>query len=101
VIEQDDLLVGFDNQRLIEALRATDGHDRLHYEHLRPHEGLALAYPDVAAWCWVRSGEWRRRVTPILGTVRTVRPSESAKPERRRRPAGSCGSLPEAAQQAT
>ncbi|MHB8295043.1 MAG: hypothetical protein ACYDH5_10560 [Acidimicrobiales bacterium] len=72
VIEQDDSLVGYDNQRLIEAIRATAQRDTLHYEHLHAHEDLALALPDVAAWCWVRSGEWRRRIGPVLGVVRTV-----------------------------
>jgi len=72
VIEQDDSLVSYDNQRLVEAVRATGQRDTLHYEHLHPHEDLALALADVAAWCWVRSGEWRRRIGPILAPPRTV-----------------------------
>jgi hypothetical protein len=28
--------------------------------------------PDIVAWSWVRSGEWRRRISPILTDVRTV-----------------------------
>lgn len=74
VIEQDDSLVSYDNQRLIEAIRATGQRDTLHYEHRRAHEDVALGLPDSAAWCWVRSGEWRRRIAPILNPVRPVHP---------------------------
>ena len=70
VIERDDSLVSYDNQRLIEATRATHQRDTLRYEHRRAHEEALLALPDVAAWCWVRSGEWRRR--PILPGVHHV-----------------------------
>ncbi len=72
VIEQDDSLVSYDNQRLIEATRATGQRDTLRYEHLRAHEEMLLAIPDVVAWCWVRSGDWRRRIAPILAAVRAV-----------------------------
>lgn len=72
VIEQDDSLVGYDNQRLIEATRASGQRDTLRYEHLRAHAEPLLALPDVVAWCWVRSGEWRQRIAPILAAVRTV-----------------------------
>lgn len=72
VIEQDDSLVGYDNQRLIEATRATGQRSTLHYEHQRAHTEPLLALPDVAAWCWARSGEWRRQISPILTAVRTA-----------------------------
>lgn len=72
VLERDDSLVSFDNQRLIEATRATAQRGLLRYEHLPAHAEPLLALPDVAAWCWVRSGEWRRRITPILSAVRNV-----------------------------
>jgi hypothetical protein len=96
VIEQDDSLVSYDNQRLIEAIRSTGQRDALHYEHRRSYEDIALGLPDSTAWCWVRSGEWRRRIAPILAPVRGVHPLESAKPERRRHQGGVSGSLPEA-----
>ena len=44
----------------------------LRYQHQRAHAELLLALPDVVAWCWVRSGDWRRRVSPIITTVRHV-----------------------------
>jgi len=31
-----------------------------------------LAVPDAVAWCWVRGGEWRRRVDPVVRLVRQV-----------------------------
>lgn len=72
VIEQDDSLVGYDNQRLIEATRATGQRETLHYEHQRAHVEPLLALPDIVAWRWVRSGEWRRQISPILTAVRTA-----------------------------
>ena len=72
VIEQDDSLVSLDNQWLIELTRATGQRDTLLYEHLRSHEEILLATSDIAAWCWVRSGDWRRRIAPILAPLRTV-----------------------------
>jgi hypothetical protein len=96
VIEQDDSLVSFDNQRLIESIRAARNPGTLRYEHRRSHEDDLLSLPDLAAWCWVRSAEWRRRLAPMLVAVRTVRPGKSVKPERRVHPGRVSGSLPEA-----
>jgi len=46
----------------------------LEYRHQRAHEEPLLALPDVVAWCWVRSGDWRRRIGPILADVRQIEP---------------------------
>lgn len=72
VIEQDDSLVSYDNQVLIEATRATSQRGTLRYEHQHAHAEPLLALPDVAAWCWARSNDWRRTIAPILTSVRTV-----------------------------
>ena len=72
VIEQDDSLVRADRQELNQLTRGAGIIDVLDYRHQRAHEEPLLALPDVAAWCWVRSGEWRRRIDPILAAVRTV-----------------------------
>lgn len=72
VIEQDDSLVRSDNQRLVEITRTAGMRGTLQYEHRRAFEEPLLALPDIVAWCWVRSAEWRRRVHPILGAVRRV-----------------------------
>jgi hypothetical protein len=71
MIEQDDSLVSYDNQRLIELTRSS-GQRILHYEHRRAHVEPLLSLPDAVAWCWVRSGEWRRRIAPIVAHVRQV-----------------------------
>jgi hypothetical protein len=74
VIERDESLVRFDKQRLIELTRNAGVRDTFHYEHLRAFEEPLLALPDIVAWCWARSTEWRRRVRPIVTDVRLVRP---------------------------
>lgn len=71
-IEQDDGLVRYDNQWLIEATRATGQRDTLRYEHSRASTEPLLAIPDIAAWCWTKGGDWRRLVDPIIVTTRTV-----------------------------
>ena len=89
VIEQDDSVVRADRHDLFQLVRQAGITDRLEYRHQRAYDELLLALPDIVAWSWVRSGEWRRRISPILTTVRTIRSPESAKPERRVRPDGS------------
>ena len=72
VIERDDSLVRADQTVLYRAIRRAHRAGlpgAVHYDHQLPHEDLLLALPDVAAWCWVRSAEWRRRIGPILTSV--------------------------------
>lgn len=72
LIEADESLLRFDNQRLVEAVRSVDARGRIRYVHSRAQSEPLLALPDVAAWCWAHPGDWRRRVSPILKGVRTV-----------------------------
>jgi len=72
VLDQDDSLVGYDNQVLIEATRATGQRALLRYEHQHAHAEPLLACPTWPARCRVRSSDWRRRIAPILASVRTV-----------------------------
>ncbi len=72
VLEQDDSLVRWDNQQLIEFTRAAGCRNTLRYEHRRAAAELALAMPDAIAWCWAKGGDWRRRVEPVVTTVREV-----------------------------
>jgi hypothetical protein len=72
VIEQDDSLLPSDRHELFQLTRQSGAVDVLRYEHQRAHAELLLALPDVVAWCWVRSGDWRRRVSPIITTIRHV-----------------------------
>jgi hypothetical protein len=62
VLEQDDTLLNWDNQRLIEFTRAAGCRDTLRHEHRRAASELLLATPDAVAWCWAKGGDWRRRI---------------------------------------
>ena len=66
VLEQDDTLLSWDNQRLIEFTREAGCRDTLRYEHRRAASALLLAAPDAVAWCWAKGGDWRRRIEPIV-----------------------------------
>ena len=74
VIEQDDSLVRSDRHELYQLVRRAGITEILEYRHQRAHEEPLLALPDVVAWCWVRSGDWRRRIGPILADVRQIEP---------------------------
>lgn len=74
VIEQDDSLVRSDRHTLYRLVREAGVAERVVYRHLRAHEDPLLALPDVVAWCWVRSGEWRRRLGPVVTGVRRIEP---------------------------
>ncbi len=74
VIEQDDSLVRSDRHELYQLVRQAGITDILEYRHQRVHEEPLLALPDVVAWCWVRSADWRRRIRPILTNVRRLEP---------------------------
>ncbi len=74
VIEQDDSLVRSDRHKLYQLVRQAGITDVLEYRHQRAHEEPLLALPDAVAWCWVRSGDWRRRIRPILTNVRRLEP---------------------------
>jgi hypothetical protein len=72
VIEQNDPLVRTDRQERYQLVRRVGVADVLEYRHQRAHDEQLLALPDVVAWCWARSGDWRRRIGPVLANVRHV-----------------------------
>lgn len=72
VLEQDDSLVNWDNQRLIEFTRAAGCRETVRYEHRHAAAEQLLALPDAIAWCWAKGGDWRRRVQPVVTAVRGV-----------------------------
>lgn len=72
VLEQDDSIIQWDRQRLIELTRAESRRDNLRYEHRRAKTELLLTVPDAIAWCWARGGHWRRRIEPVIATVKQV-----------------------------
>jgi len=72
VLEQDESLVRWDNQRLIEITREVGCRDTLRYQHRRAATEELLAIPDAIAWCWAKGGDWRRRIEPIVTAVRKL-----------------------------
>jgi hypothetical protein len=72
VLEQDDSLLRWDNQLLIELTRTAGCRDNLRYEHKRAATENLLVIPDAVAWCWARGGDWRKPVEPLVTTRRTV-----------------------------
>lgn len=71
VIDEDEGLVSWDNQRLIDYTRQAACRETMRYQHKQSHADLLLAFPDAIAWCWAKGGSWRAIVEPIV-TVREV-----------------------------
>jgi hypothetical protein len=72
IIDRDDTLVSFDNQRLIEYTRAAGCRDTLRYEHRSDKTELLLGIPDAIAWCWAKGGTWRKLIEPAVAHVYEV-----------------------------
>lgn len=69
IIDCDETLVSFDNQRLIEFTRAARCRDTLHYEHRSTKTELLLGIPDAIAWCWAKGSRWRQQIAPAVNHV--------------------------------
>jgi hypothetical protein len=61
-----------DRRWLYQRVRKAGCTETLEYRHLRAYEEPLLAIPDAVAWCWVKGGEWRGRVEPLVEHVREV-----------------------------
>lgn len=72
ILDEDETMVKFDNQKLIEYTRAAGCRDTLRYEHQRSHAEALLAVPDAIAWCWAKGGSWRTLISPAVATIREV-----------------------------
>ncbi|WP_454232446.1 hypothetical protein [Mycolicibacterium fortuitum] len=72
VIDRDDSLVNFDNQRLIEYTRKAGCRDTLRYEHRSDKTEPLLGIPDAIAWCWAKGGPWRQLIEPAIVGVYEV-----------------------------
>ena len=72
VLEQDDSLVKSDKELLYQQVRKTGCAETLHYEHRRPSAESLLWIPDAVAWGWVKGGDWKRRVQPMIKDVRKL-----------------------------
>jgi len=71
VLEQDDSLLDWDRRQLY-ALARDARLPLVRYQHQRASAEQLLAIPDAIAWCWARGGDWRRRIQPVVTTVRRV-----------------------------
>ncbi len=72
VLELDESLRRWDDQRLIEITREVGCRDTLRYQHRRAATEQLLVIPDAIAWCWAKGGDWRRRIEPAVTGVRRV-----------------------------
>jgi hypothetical protein len=72
MIGQDDSPANVDRRQVHRLVHRAGHTERLEYRHRRAHEDPPAALPDITAWCWARSGRWRRRIAPILTAVRPV-----------------------------
>ena len=72
VLEEDETLRSWDNQRLIELTRAYGCRDTFRYQHRTASNEQLLALPDAVAWCWARGADWRRRLGPVVTDTQEV-----------------------------
>jgi hypothetical protein len=72
VLEQDDSLLRWDKQRLIEYTRDSGCRSAFRYEHRRAKADLMLCVPDAVAWCWARGGWWKQRIADVVADVRRL-----------------------------
>jgi hypothetical protein len=72
VVEQDDSLLWWDRQHLIEITRDVGCRNTLRYEHRRAEQDMLLAVPDAIAWCWAKGGPWRDRVQTLVTEIRQI-----------------------------
>lgn len=72
IIERDDSVAAHDKRVLYDAVRAVGVADDLMYHLLSPQEEPLLWVADAAAWSWVKGGDWRTRVGPVVRNVRTI-----------------------------
>lgn len=66
VLDLDESLRQWDNQRLIELVRQADARERLTYCHSKAAQEPLLSIPDAVAWCWAKGGSWRERIQPVV-----------------------------------
>jgi hypothetical protein len=65
VLDLDHTLTARDARAIAAAVRESDV-ESISYMHQRLTAEPLLSMPDVVAWCWARSGEWRQRVSPLI-----------------------------------
>ena len=71
-LDQDESLSRWDNQQLIELVRAAGCRETMQYQHAPARSELLLAVPDAIAWCWAKGGRWRQLIAAAVTEVREV-----------------------------
>lgn len=66
ILDQDDTLLQWDRQKLIEFTRAEDCRDTVRYVHRSGPAEMLLTVPDAIAWCWAKGGEWKTMVQDVV-----------------------------------
>ena len=74
ILERDDSIVDFDKRVLFKEVRKWNHHEPIRYSHDRAANEPRLWVPDAIAWSYVRGGDWRRRVRPLIESVIRLSP---------------------------
>ncbi len=74
ILERDDSIVDFDKRVLFKEVRKWNHHEPIRYSHDRAANEPLLWVPDAIAWSYVRGGDWRRRVRPLIESVIRLSP---------------------------
>lgn len=72
ILEQDDSLLRWDRQRLVEITHDIGCRGTLRYEHRRAEHELLLAVPDAIAWRWARDRLWSNHIQQFVTQVRVI-----------------------------
>jgi hypothetical protein len=72
VLERDASIEKSDRRILFRELRARGAGDGFQYEFEGPIDEPLLWIPDAVAWSFVKGGDWRRRIAPIVQGVTTA-----------------------------
>lgn len=67
--ELDESVLQFDKRILFRESQKVEPHRRVNYAHENPRSEPLLWIPDAVAWSFVKGGDWRRRISPLLENV--------------------------------
>lgn len=67
--ELDESVLQFDKRILFRESQKVEPHRRVNYAHENPRSEPLLWIPDAVAWSFVKGGDWRRRISPLIENV--------------------------------
>lgn len=67
IIDQDDSVTQLDRRVLFRVFDETNTKDSISYRHTRSKSEPLLWIPDAVAWSYSRGGEWRSRISNLIG----------------------------------